>query len=354
MLAAKEINKRVKGLKYICDPAHFQLSIEAAGRMFNYNASTNEYGKSFVAVKIGFSLKRATKAWIGLCLMMSVSTQKKAKKFKLVDNSWSTYVSTNAHSTMEQQRWGNEDSVALTEDVVTLQNYLRKTEDKAKLREHMSTTAYKTISESLLAQILVFNKKCEGEASRLTLKTYLKADKGHVNKDIYETLSPVEKQLSHSLTRLVTRGKRERAPSYFSSARRLLCISWLKKRREVGVLEENPFLFARLGTTTSLRGCDCLRKYSEENKAKNPELLWSTKLRKHVATLCQLLELDNQDLEQVARFIGHDIGVHCEYYYRQTDTTFLRRSANCCSPWSRVAEREEPEDTGLCHQWEEI
>lgn len=36
----------------------------------------------------------------------------------------------------------------------------------------------------------------------------------------------------------------------------------------------------------------------------NPELLRSTKLRKQVATLCQLLDLSEQVLEQVARFIG--------------------------------------------------
>ncbi|KAG7499398.1 hypothetical protein JOB18_036584 [Solea senegalensis] len=46
------------------------------------------------------------------------------------------------------------------------------------------------LSKCLLAQI-VFNKKHDREASRLTLKTYLKADTGPVNKDIYETLSPV-------------------------------------------------------------------------------------------------------------------------------------------------------------------
>uniref|UniRef100_A0AAV2M145 Uncharacterized protein n=1 Tax=Knipowitschia caucasica TaxID=637954 RepID=A0AAV2M145_KNICA len=50
-------------------------------------------------------------------------------------------------------------------------------------------------------------------------------------------------------------------------------------------------------------------------------MLRSTKLRKHVATLCQLLDLSNQELEQVAKFRGHDIRVHCNYY-RQTDKTF--------------------------------
>lgn len=103
----------------------------------------------------------------------------------------------------------------MTEDIVTLQNYLRKVEEEAKaeLSRNVSTTAYKMLSESLLAQIIVFNKKREGEASRLTLETYLKADTGPVNEDIYETLSPVEKQLSHRLTQIKTHGKRSRKAS---------------------------------------------------------------------------------------------------------------------------------------------
>lgn len=326
MLAAKNIDKHVKSLKDICDPSNFQLAIKAARHVSNYDASKTEYGKPSTAVKIGFSLKGATEAWIGHCLMMSdVKTEKKAKKFKeLLDTSWSTYVSTNAHSTIEQRKWGKEDNLPLTEDVLTLQNYLRRAEDEAKaeLRKCVNVTAYKKLSESLLAQVIVFNKKREGEASRLTLETYLKADTGPVNKDIYETLSPVEKQLSQRLTRLVTRGKRGRKVPILLLERTKASLDFLiEKRKEVGILEENPFLFARLGTTTNLRGCDCLRRYAKESNAKNPELLRSTKLRKHVATLCQLLDLNNQELEQVARFMGHDIRVHCEYY-RQTDKTF--------------------------------
>ncbi|CAL8370487.1 unnamed protein product [Boreogadus saida] len=138
VLAAKKIDKSVKSLKDICDPTKFDLAVKAARRVSNYNAETNEYGKPSTAVKIGFSLKGATEAWIGHCLMTSdVLSEKRAKKFKqLLDSSWSTFVSTNAHSTMEQRRWNKEDSVPLTKDVVTLQNYLRKIEDEAKVTKN--------------------------------------------------------------------------------------------------------------------------------------------------------------------------------------------------------------------------
>ncbi|KAL7372217.1 hypothetical protein ABVT39_012227 [Epinephelus coioides] len=99
-LAAKEIDKSVKGLKDVCDPTKFKLAIKAARRVSNYSTARTEYGKPSTAVKIGFSLKGATETWIGHCLMTSdVLNEKKAKKFKeLLDSSWSNYVSTNAHS----------------------------------------------------------------------------------------------------------------------------------------------------------------------------------------------------------------------------------------------------------------
>lgn len=326
VLAAKEIQKKIKGLKDLCDPTKFNLAIAAARKVSNYNSEKTEYGKPSTAVKIGFSLKAATEAWIGHCLMESdIISEKKTKKFKeLLDKMWSHYVSTNAHSSMEQRKWNNDDSVPLTKDIVTLQNYLRKIEDEAKndLRQIVTVAAYKRLSESLLAQVIVFNKKREGEASRITLDMYLKADTGQVNKDIYQTLSPVEKILSQRLTRMVTRGKRGRkVPVLFLERTKDSINFMIELREKVGIHQDNPFLFANIGTTTNIRGCDCLRKFSLECKVDNPELLRSTKLRKHVATLCQLLDLSNQELEQVAKFMGHDIRVHCNYY-RQTDKTF--------------------------------
>ena len=64
VLDAKKIDKHVKSLKDICDPTKFDLAVKAARRVSNYRAETNEYGKPSTAVKIGFSLKGATEAWI--------------------------------------------------------------------------------------------------------------------------------------------------------------------------------------------------------------------------------------------------------------------------------------------------
>ena len=56
-----------------------------------------------------------------------------------------------------------------------------------------------------------------------------------------------------------------------------------------------------------------MRKF-EKSIAEHPEYVTSTKLRKHAATLSQLLCLKENELDVLANFMGHDIRVHREYY----------------------------------------
>ncbi|XP_026195542.1 uncharacterized protein LOC113148187 isoform X2 [Anabas testudineus] len=326
VLVAKDMDKTVICLEDLCAPKKFDLVVSAAKKLTEFSPGKNEYGKPSKAVKIGFCLKGAAEVLIGQTLMNDDDlAEKKAKKFlELLERSWKNIVSVNAHQTIQEKKWNKEDDIPLTKDVMALRNHLRMVEDNAKseLTQCLSLTAYKKLNETVLAQVIVFNKRREGEASRLTLEAYKKASRVPINEDIYETLSPLEKELSKLLTRIEVRGKRGRKVPVFLTERMKNSIDTLNNiRDQAGVPAENPYLFARPGAMTNIRGCDSLRKYAQESKAENPALLRSTKLRKQVATLCQLLDLSEQELEQVARFMGHDIRVHREFY-RQTDKTF--------------------------------
>ncbi len=326
MLVAKEMDNTVRGLEDLCAPARFQFVVNVAKRLTQFSPGKNEYGKPSTAVKIGFCLKGAVEVLIGQALMNDDDlSEKKAKKFfELLEKNWRNSVSITAHQTIQEKRWNKEDDIPLTKNVIALRDHLRMVEDeaRAKLTQQMNLRAYKALNETVLAQVIIFNKRREGEASRLTLDTYKKASANAINEDIYSTLSPLEKELSKILTRIEIRGKRGKKVPVFLTERMKESINLVVQRREeAGVPAENPYLFARPGVMTNIRGCDCLRKYAKESKTENPELLRSTKLRKQVATLCQLLDLTEQELEQVARFMGHDIRVHCDFY-RQTDKTF--------------------------------
>ncbi len=46
----------------------------------------------------------------------------------------------------------------------------------------------------------------------------------------------------------------------------------------------------------------------------NPEALSSTKLRKHIATMSKILNLSENEADQLADFLGHDIRIHRQFY----------------------------------------
>ncbi|PIK57336.1 hypothetical protein BSL78_05725 [Apostichopus japonicus] len=72
-------------------------------------------------------------------------------------------------------------------------------------------------------------------------------------------------------------------------------------------------------------GADCLRKLSETSGADKPETLRSTRLRKHIATVSQILHLDENELEVLAKFMGHDIRTHRAYYRLPDETMQLAK-----------------------------
>jgi len=89
-------------------------------------------------------------------------------------------------------------------------------------------------------------------------------------------------------------------------------------RAQVGIPHTNNYVFAR-PTKQSLghiRACDCLKRFTKECEPplSNPQYVTSTKLRKYIATISQVLALKETEVDWLARHLGHDIKVHRECY----------------------------------------
>ncbi|XP_062278057.1 uncharacterized protein LOC133983118 [Scomber scombrus] len=141
--------------------------------------------------------------------------------------------------------------------------------------------------------------------------------------EILESLSPFEKKLCENLIRVEVRGKRGRkVPVLFPTNIKDSVELLIQTREEVGISPTNPYIFARpfYGSQESIRGYDSLKRFAESCGAKQPGNLTSTKLRKHVATVSQLLNLQTHELDQLATFMGHDIEVHREFYRLPEET----------------------------------
>ena len=101
----------------------------------------------------------------------------------------------------------------------------------------------------------------------------------------------------------------------------------ISTRSAVGVSAENKFVFAAPTRSSKkfLRGPDCLSRIVNNLELENPAAIKSTKLRKYVATVSQIIDLSESELEWLARHMGHDLSVHREYYRLHDSTLELSK-----------------------------
>lgn len=139
------------------------------------------------------------------------------------------------------------------------------------------------------------------------------------NPEIMSTLSDFERQLSKRLDMVEIMGKRGRKVPVILTAEMTRSIDLLiKTRKAVGIQERNPYVFARPNRQSLqyMRAWDCLRKFSTqcEPPLSNPANVTSTKLRKYIATISQVLSMEEKEVDWLARHLGHDIRVHRDFY----------------------------------------
>jgi len=112
--------------------------------------------------------------------------------------------------------------------------------------------------------------------------------------------------LCKTFARVEIAGKRGRTvPILFTPSMQRSIDFLIKTRKDVGVHDNNHYLFPRssFGSLSPLRSSDSLYFFSRECGATKPENITSTKLRKHVATVSQILNLEENELETMANFM---------------------------------------------------
>ncbi|XP_028969448.2 uncharacterized protein LOC114828792 [Esox lucius] len=319
VLTVNEMDCGVQYLHEVCVPSKFKLAVHAARKMSGFDPASDRYKTPSLPLKIGYSLKRATEIAFGESRMTEdCEAEKQAKRFiELLENDWNKCFSSLSLNAIPQ--CDEVDVSSLTEDLIKLQQFLKVAEDTAKqeLLENPTNAVWKKLNETLLAQIALFNRKRTGEVAKMLLETYTNRKKAPASADIFNSLSRLEQELGDDkLTRVEIEGKNGRTMPVLITGRMISSLDILIANRDkVGVSKENPYVFARsLDAASYVRGSDCLRKFAYECDANNPESLIHTTVRKEVAIHCQILNLNESELDQVAKLLGHDTQVHKEYY----------------------------------------
>jgi hypothetical protein len=200
----------------------------------------------------------------------------------------------------------------------------RKAED-LKSFKNIDKDIYRDMAEVCLTQVILFNRKRSREVQRITLEDYEHImDSDVADEEIVKSVSKFERQLVSTHKRIEIRGKRgSKVPVIFTEEMIANVDILLKLRKAVDV--PSDYLFGKPNSQFPIRGSDCLRRFSKESGAKNPQRLTSTKLCKQLATMSQVLGLNEHGQDTLAKFMGHDIRVHRHYYELPENTVQLAK-----------------------------
>lgn len=127
--------------------------------------------------------------------------------------------------------------------------------------------------------------------------------------DISSGLTEVEKRLCKQFVRVELKGEKGRKVAVILTSGMTANLSlFISKRKECGETENNNYLFAIPFSDGHYRGQ--FGQFADACGAEDPQNLRSTNLRKQIATISQVLNLKENELDQLAVFLGHYIRVH--------------------------------------------
>lgn len=250
---------------------------------------------------------------------------------QVLEANWKYDISHLAGNNLQLNNWNKITIVPLARDIKLLKDYLTKDGAEAanKLKNNNANVkAYRDLLELVYCRVLLLNRKRPGELERLLLATYDQAKTRESYEEFGDALSPTEKVLASRFKRVVFVGKRHRGvPVLFSSdvQEQIALLKSVRHNFFEGV--KNPYLFGIPGRETPISGYKTLEKFAKCCGASNPAALKATRLRKHLATITQLFDMTDNEVEQLANFMGHTEGIH-RGEYRLPDDVY--QTAKVC------------------------
>ena len=319
-------------LQTVIAPKHFRTVLNSVKALAGHSDVDHSYSTPSLAINIGHDLKRCATLESIAVEEENPAVERRAQAFAdLYTTEWNDEISGSARRLLQTRKMNKPQLLPLAADVAQLTKYLKTVqrdslsviEEKAVNAEFCS--AFRSLEESILAQLILFNRRRQGEVSKLLMSQISSLAEPTYSQDVYTNLSPLEKELVNSFTRIEIPGKRNnRVPLLFTSELKSAVSRLTDKqiRHDAGVDDHNMFVFAvPNGSQGYIRGSDVLRNFAVKCGATNPENLRSTALRKHVATMSQVMNLKHNELDQLAAFMGHDVRIHREFYRLPHDVT---------------------------------
>lgn len=333
LIEVKKLEPSIEDLFSALKPIYFDHFVTAIKHIAQYDAEKDVYYSPTFVMNIVTSLKQCCDIAISFAskkrgpylTVSSCETEADLKTLiHLFESNWKFEISSQAANNLNLNKWNKVTVIPLASDLKLLSGYLITLADNVTKNsiENMTVESYNDLMESIYCRLILLNRKRSGELQRMFLDTYIKpSSRKQDYKEFEKVVSSSEQILLKAVKRIVMRGKRGRGVPVLFSTDVQNHIQFLLQMRDQFVPKENPYLFAKAQSDSHIIGYKVLSKHAKNCGAKNPTSITSTRLRKHLATLSQLFSLSNSEIEQLATFMGHTIGVH-RNSYRLPDDVF--------------------------------
>ncbi|KAL5008510.1 hypothetical protein ScPMuIL_014091 [Solemya velum] len=243
---------------------------------------------------------------------------------QLHSTDWAHLISSVALATLKTNKFNKPMALPVTKDLVTLKKYLDEQMENLtnQLLGSKDSKIWKSLAEVTLTRVILFNKRRSSEVAKLLSTIYKKRSSWtqSMNEEISSGLKPVEKLLLKRLQLVETQGKQNKKCPILLTELMVAAIDTLEKTRaDCSIETSNPYVFASsVSKDCHINAWQAMNKLAHEAGCEQPNLVSSSRLRKYLATVCQILDLEDFELEWLSRHLAHDINTH-KMHYRQHD-----------------------------------
>jgi len=165
-------------------PQYFKTIVNAAKELSGYNETENSYIHPSIALKLGHTVLQCADI-IECQLIIEGSSQDKINKIKnfvtVFQKEWKFSISSNACQDLSKIKFNKTINLPNAKDITVLHNYLlnqiQNVTHLIKEKKEINQETYKIMCKTLLAQIILLNRRRSGEVERINVNDYLNRDK---------------------------------------------------------------------------------------------------------------------------------------------------------------------------------
>lgn len=309
-------------------PGMFDKVVAATKIVAGYDTEANTYTSPSLPPHLGTALKQVCELVLATLLRNPSSINchtpeiksKEVEDFhKLVQTLWNSEVSSLAFKDLNEKKWNKPIILPLTKDILRFKEYVISVANTAVsfLKNNLNDIKhYKDLVNATLSLTILFNRRRIGDVQFTLLTSYSKNFATSNQEELLNCLTPSEKVLTTHYKRVVTGGKGSK-PTVILFPLKLqeYMDIILRVRYETNLVpSNNEYLFAHPNSMRWIRADTIIRRFAHESGIQRPSDISSNKLRKQIATVMQIVNMNGEEVNQFAQFMGHTEKTHSEFY----------------------------------------